>query len=902
MGNLGKWTCAVLMACSAMAQTPESARLRQGFAQPPDDARVMMRWWWFGPSATKAELEREMRVMKSGGIGGVEIQSVYPLSPDDPAHGLRNYGWLSPEHLDALRFTAEKGRELGLRVDLTLGSGWPFGGPQVPVTQAAGKLRVERVAAPAGTRRVKVPAMEAGESLIAAFVNGKQATAIRDGVLTLDSQGGGDVQFFISSRTGQQVKRAAAGAEGFVFDHYDPAAFAHYFQTVADPMIAAFGVNKPYAVFCDSLEVYGSDWTPDLMEQFRKRRGYDLTPHLPALVGDTPDTLALRRDWGKTLSELVEENFYAPLKDWAAKQGTRFRIQGYGIPPAMLSSYRLADLPEGEGAQWKVVRATRWASSASHIFGRPVTSSETWTWLRSPVFAATPLDMKAEADRHFLQGVNQLIGHGWPYSPNSAGYPGWRFYAAAVFNDNNPWWIAMPDITRYLQRMSYLLRQGHHVNDVALYMPNDDAWAHLKDTDLLETLRARVGPNTVARILEAGYVMDFFDDGTLESAGTIEKDALVMGGNRYRVIVLPGVETIPVATLRKLEAFAKGGGVLIATRRLPATAPGFKATEAENAEVKQLVARLFEGPNAPGRFVADENGGLRAALVKGLQPDMALSPAVPDMGFVHRRTEAGDIYFIANTGNLRQKTRATFRVNGMPAEWWDPMTGRTAPAEVTAGNTVALDVEPYGSRVLVFSRHAAVPKPAPAVTVPAPMDLSTGWQVTFGENGKHEKMDALRSWTEDEETRYFSGTATYEKEITVPEAFLRGGLQVRLDFGEGKPLPGDNQEITEKPGMRTFLDAPVREAAVVYVNGEKAGSVWCPPYALDIARLLRPGTNRLRVVVANLALNYMAGRALPDYHLLYLRYTERFQAQDMDKVQATPSGLFGPIRLVATAK
>ena len=72
--------------------------------------------------------------------------------------------------------------------------------------------------------------------------------------------------------------------------------------------------------------------------------------------------------------------------------------------------------PKGEGSQWKTVRASRWASSANHLYGRPVTSSETWTWLHSPVFRATPLDMKAEADLHFLQGINQLIGHGWPYT------------------------------------------------------------------------------------------------------------------------------------------------------------------------------------------------------------------------------------------------------------------------------------------------------------------------------------------------------------------------------------------------------------------------------------------------------------------------------------------------------
>jgi len=102
--------------------------------------------------------------------------------------------------------------------------------------------------------------------------------------------------------------------------------------------------------------------------------------------------------------------------------------------------------------------------------------------------------------------------------------------------------------------------------------------------------------------------------------------------------------------------------------------------------------------------------------------------------------------------------------------------------------------------------------------------------------------------------------------------------------------------------MQTWFDAPVREAAVVYINDRRAGSLWCPPYALDVTGMLRPGENKIRIVVGNLALNYMAGRRLPDYRLLNLRYGERFQAQDMDKVQAVPAGLLGPIRLTATEK
>ncbi len=107
-----------------------------------------MRWWWFGPAATKPELQRELEQMKAAGIGGVEVATLYPLALDDPATGFHNYDFLSDEYIDDLRFAAEEAARLGLRMDVTLGSGWPFGGPAIPVTQAAGELRVERCRCP----------------------------------------------------------------------------------------------------------------------------------------------------------------------------------------------------------------------------------------------------------------------------------------------------------------------------------------------------------------------------------------------------------------------------------------------------------------------------------------------------------------------------------------------------------------------------------------------------------------------------------------------------------------------------------------------------------------------------------------------------------------------------------
>lgn len=409
--------------------SPTAAELQQLFQKPPDESRIMMRWWWFGPSVTRERLEAEMLKMKEGGIGGFEVQPVYPLAVDDPARGIRNYPYLSPEFLDMVRFTSRKARELGLRMDLTVGSGWSFGGPYIPLEQAATRLRSDSFEIPPSKTSVVRPIAYEGERLIAAFVgrgalrenpNTFHEIAISgDGPLSIPKgDGPRTLVFYFSSHTGQMVKRAAYGAEGYVLDHFSRAATETHLREAGDKLISAVEPGGVHAIFTDSLEVYGADWTPDMLSEFQKRRGYDLRPLLPLLDNDEGErSEALRRDFGRTLTELYEERFLIPMRDWAAKNKVLHRIQNYGIPPASLASHRYVDLFEGEGWHWRTLTATRWASSASHLFGKPVTSSETWTWIRSPAFRATPLDIKAEADQQFLTGVNQLIGHGWPYSP-----------------------------------------------------------------------------------------------------------------------------------------------------------------------------------------------------------------------------------------------------------------------------------------------------------------------------------------------------------------------------------------------------------------------------------------------------------------------------------------------------
>jgi glycosyl hydrolase family 106( putative alpha-L-rhamnosidase) len=931
-GALTRIACAALfisilkMPVVVAQSDPNLIRLTESFAHPPGDSRIMVRWWWFGPAATKSEIKEELEEMKDAGIGGVEIATLYPLASDDPQTGFHNFAFLSDEHIAALRFAVEEAKKLGLRVDITLGSGWPFGGPHIPVTQAAGAMRVESIEIPAGSKSIAVPSIATGERLEAVFLAPglRSALVLRDarqiqdpvvenGRLHISSEQSAPcvAVFFISSRTGMTVKRPAIGAEGFVLDHYDQTAIETHLHAVGDRLMDAFSDHPPYAVFSDSLEDYGSDWTPDLLKEFQRRRGYDLTPHLPALIGDAgPDTAAIRHDWGKTLTELANDYYLKPLHAWATQHHTLLRSQTYGYPPVTLSSNQYEDLPEAEGKatllMWRQFSDTRWAASAGHLFGKPVISSETWTWLHSPAFRATPLDMKAEADLHFLQGINQLVGHGWPYSPDTAGEPGWRMYAAGAFNAHNPWWFVMPDLARYLQRVSFALRQGQPANDVALLLPNDDAWASFtvngqlsssvitqagfntrgRDVSIDESMGELLGNDVIPQILDAGFNLDFIDGDAIDSIGI-----------PYPVLILPGIDRLPVATYQKIEQYALHGGIVIATRRLPSAAPGFLNEEADGQQIMTISQRLFRSKSALGHFVEDESQ-LGSTIATNLKPDVVFSPKAPDIGFIHRKLDVGDLYFIANTSNRSIRVTARFRENAKYTDSWDPFTGQVS-VQANAHES-DLRLLPYESRLILITN---LPINSPRKTVNSDstvdshsrdIDLSSDWDLTFTKTNQTVRMATLHSWSEEELFKYYSGEVTYKKVIDLP-ADVKSRTSLVLDFGDGTPVPKPDPLPTFN--LRAFLEGPVREAAEVYVNGQRAGVVWHPPYNVDVTSLLKPGTNEISIIVGNTAINSLAGSALPDYRLLNDRYGQRFVPQGMENLQSLPSGLLGRLRL-----
>ncbi len=643
-----------------------------------------------------------------------------------------------------------------------------------------------------------------------------------------------------------------------------------------------------------------------MLGEFQRRRGYDLTPHLPALVGDDgAETAAVRRDWGRTLTELANEHYLEPIHEWAQQHHTLFRSQTYGFPPVTLSSNRYADLPEGEGkATMQMAREfsdTRWAASAGHLFGHNVISSETWTWLHSPAFQATPLDMKAEADLHFLQGINQLVGHGWPYSPKEAGEPGWRMYAAGAFNAHNPWFPVMPDVTAYLQRVSFALRLGKPANDVAVLLPNDDVWASFmaridknksatsiggfdetgSNVSIDESMAKFLGTDVIAQILDAGFNLDFIDADAIDTVGV-----------PYKVLVLPGVDRIPPATYEKILGFAQHGGIVVATRRLPATAPGLLNAAKDSARIQELSEKLFQGSVSTAHFVSDEHL-LGAKLATWIKPDVTFTPHTSYVGSIHRHLDNGDLYFLANTSNQPVSVKASFRSTRAHAELWNPFTGKTAGIE--SSNNVSLDFAPYESRLVFFSDTALTPPTLQAASTPAVIELGTGWNLAFPD-GSIGPLSSFASWSDDAAHRFYSGSATYTRTIELPGNDAGSARSIMLDFGAGTPvrIPAPLPESN----MRAYLDSPVREAAEVFVNGKLAGYIWHAPFRVELMPYIHPGKNELRIVVFNTAINELAGETPPAYRLLRAKYGVEFIPQGMDHLEPLPSGIIVAPRLL----
>ncbi len=944
--------------------TDGTGNLAELLQNSPLNCRPMTRWWWYGGAVEEKEISRELESMRDAGIGGAEIQPVYPLAVDDPVRGIVNVPFFSARWYDLLGYAVRRGHELGLRVELTLGSGWPFGGPFIELGEAARRIRMvsREVTGPGNLVWDLNEGLGEGRAGGArrrhdgwTGPNGRPASILLSGD-DLKKLGGpglpvnqGQWRLYaaVNSPTYMQVKRPTLEMEGYVLDHFSREPLEFFLKATGQRTLDeldARGIAPPDGFFCDSLEVFGADWTGSLLDEFRKRRGYDLSGFLHLLV-ETAGGMEgrVRHDYHLTLSELTLENFFLPLAEWCRSRKIPSRVQAHGAMGDILRAYGSVDVPEGEtifgGDVNRVnIRHRRLASSAAHLYSKPLVSAETYTWLRTPIFMANLEMMKGATDAAFLDGINQIVNHGYSYSPPSAGRPGWSFYASTHISPANTWWPHYHHLSEYVRRCASLLREGEPVNRVGIYVPLSDIFSSrgIGGFHLDEAIEERLGQELVGGLRAGGFDFDFLNDDSLQNRARIESARIVIGQGRYEAIVLPEVQFIPVETFQVLADFVRAGGRLIFLKRCPDKVPGMSEVEEIQRELDALrgamgIGNAISGKHGSGRWaIADGIQGIVGELNQGLVPDLVVRddsdhasevPASAEVGFVRRRLGETDLFFLSNIGAGAKALTVQCGVGHRRPVRLDPMTLArseeliyrfgTAPS---GGETteVVIDLAPFESCFIEFSSER--PPLIQSGRIPRTLSISEREGRVAVQGYLTEPVDSMvtsadgrvhRIQGQGGRTVPLPGPWTLDVDGVSPQQL--GQLVSWADIpalhgfsGWGTYTSGFN---LENPASETrwFIDlGEVFDTAEVEINGRRVGDAWMRPRVLECTEALNSGTNRIRIRVANVWIHHVLAAPKPDYSKLEASYGIRWgRYGEVPPESIPPSGLLGPVRLVS---
>lgn len=900
---------------------------------PPEEARGGTRWWWYGSAVTREGISRQLEFMKDAGIGSVEIQVLYPLSPDDPALGIKNLPYFSPEFFDMLAHALEAAEEKGMQVDFTLGSSWPYGGPfithEMSAQQAAnyqvdicGPCRFSYDFTSRVTGRIirlqmgrlecgkmlEETALDLTDRLQKKYLYGWEYGEFIENIEV--PEGNWKVFAVYIQKYRQLTGIPAPNMEGYAMDHCRRDVTDYFLKNAGEPIIKRLGASRIRSFFCDSIEVEGHNWTEGLPDEFQKRRGYDLAPYLYALWGDMGDaTPEIRHDFFKTLSELTLENFFQPFADWCRAKGSGSRVQAHGTWADILKAYATADIPEGEtfgeGDRFEVNTVHRkLASSAGHLYGKPLISNESFTWLRMPRFMETLEQMKAAVDAIFLDGMNMIVNHGYAYTPEAIPAPGWAFYASSHICHLNTWWPYYKELGTYIQTVSAFLRRGRNVAEVAVYLPQADVWSEnvIADLHIAMKLEEYIGKKLINSLNRQGYYFDYINDEALTGLGTIHGNGLEINENTYKVIILPQVRRLPSETALKLQEFVGQGGILVAAGGIPEKGCGYLSGNGAGPSVRIIMSSLFPGRKdswvqvGKGRtlHVSDSASGTAELFQEAFKPDLHIGSNNGAIGYVHRFDHGYDLYFISNISSLECPAVLDFKNAGTQFTVMDLLEKKviTVKGYAFTGGAGSLRLEidfaPFQSLLVLFGKDVQSSRTDNTVKLCHGMDISGGWHFSIPSKDLELAMETVHTWETVEELKYYTGEGIYRKTLFADSAILKSE-RLLLSF--------------EK----------VAEVAEIYVNGVSAGVLWKAPRELDIRPYLKEGANELMVKVVNLWINdavnpkkeeFLSSRTVIDEWpyfadtIGHIRQKRLYNWREREHIkQPLPSGIGGKVML-----
>jgi len=868
-------------------------------------------WYWMGSAVTPHGLDQHIEAFYNEGIGGVNIAATYGVDGNEN-HSIR---FMSEKWVNMISYTANISGKRKMAVDVSLASAWPFGGPNVTPAMAAqhiegGKLLEatggEHISTKlTGTALMKLVAVEAYSD------KGKYlditSRVSQNGYLQfIFPKGKWDVYTLFSVPTGQMVKRSGPGGQGLVLDHFNKSSVEKYLGRFDSLFTRGKFIRS---VFNDSYEVYGADFSSGFLEEFLKRRGYDLRKHLDIFFSthNTPDRWRILCDYRETISDLLLNNFVIPWTDWAHRHRVKTVEQAHGSPANWLDLYAASDIPQTESFgssnfQIPFVRVDKdyasevfgrpdklllkFSSSAANITGKKLVSSETATWLGNH-FKVALSQVKPQIDELFIAGINHVMLACAAYSPFELGFPGWMFYPASNFGHNSGLFDYMPDLSKYISRSQKILQNTLPDNEVLLYFPIHDIWSEFQEDgrsklammaihNPLEWFYKNDFGNVARRLRDEGFDFDYVSDLQLQLATAKDKQLVSSAGKKYKAIVVPSCKRMPLQTLEAINKLAAQGVSIVFAYKMPYDVPGYYKVEASK---KQLTILLKELKSFSNVFVTDQfttrlqEVGCKKEEFGELQ-----------LEYIRKKSDSGFVYFIANQHDQFREGWIKLPGNFTVAQSYDPLSGQSGILK-RKDNEIYLQLLSGQSCFIKVYNKEKSDRPWSYFSENMSWVIDGPWNITFEKGAPSipapATMPVLQSWTtlQDTMARYFSGTASYETTFDVP-ADMANSKNFRIDLGD------------------------VREMAEVYINDRLIGRTWSVPFELDVpSGILKPAGNKLTVKVTNLDANRMIWMdknniKWQNYFFVDISYG-RFNTSHWHPVE---SGLMGKIRLESSTE
>ena len=676
--------------------------------------------------------------------------------------------------------------------------------------------------------------------------------------------------------TGLEVDKLSRADVKAYMDHY-----LDLYQETLGPLMGKRGLQY---VITDSWEAGVANWTDDMVAQFTRRRGYDPHPFMPVLTGRIVESSEASDrflwDFRKTIGELTAENHYDQLGDLLHARGMGRYSESHESGRAFIGDgmevKRHADIPMSamwtqlpgqNGEQFAYNADIRESASVAHIYGQNLVAAESLTAARGP-WSWSPETLKPTADKELAMGLNRFVIHTSVHQPLVDKAPGLGLGPFGQWFTRNETWgeMAKPWVT-YLARSSYMLQQGRFVADVLYYYGEDSN---------LTAEFANKSPD-----VPAGYNFDYINaDALLHQTSVANGEIVTPSHMRYRVLALdPYGQHMSLPVLRRIRDLVMAGAVVAGPR--PIDDPSLSDNAGEFRTIVDQVWGDGTSEHACGKgmaYVGPVLAETQAALKT--PPDFEYTRPQPDTSvlFVHRTLPGTEIYWVDHRNSRAETVDATFRVKGMVPELWHADSGVREPVTYrTEGErtVVTLPLTAWDAVFVVFRPGSA---PSRTVALPSPTQVTSlqgPWTIRFqpGRGAPDSiTLAGLNSWHESSDlgVRYFSGTGTYINSIQAPADWFSKGARLWLDLGD------------------------VKNVAEVLLNGKALGTVWHPPFRVEVTDALKPGVNTLEIRVANLWVNRLIGDVQEGVKTKYTLTTQAFYQANAPLL---PSGLLGPVTL-----